>query len=310
MFTETWLQVVLIVLAARRLRRHPHRRGGGGEAPDRAAHRRRRAGNLTRVELERRVTTLGQLLVRIAAVVIVVVAALMVLGVFNVDIGPAIAGLGIAGLAVGFGAQALIKDWLSGIFIVAENQYNAGEHVRIAGVEGVVEDFSLRRTMLRDADGTVHHVPNGQIIVASNLSRGRHTAPAGRASARARAPRSRPRTPRIRRGRRPSRPRPTPLRARRRVRPRAPWHATARLGLIRLGDQHRRLAVLDRLGGDDDLLDVGALRDVVHHVEQRLLDDRAQGARAGLAVDGQLGGGVERIGREDQLDLVEREELR
>ena len=132
------------------------------------------AGNLTLVELERRVTTLGQLLVRIAAAVIVVVATLMVLGVFSVDIGPAIAGLGIAGLAIGFGAQALIKDWLSGIFIVAENQYNAGEHVRIAGVEGVVEDFSLRRTMLRDADGSVHHVPNGQIIVASNLSRGRH----------------------------------------------------------------------------------------------------------------------------------------
>ena len=120
------------------------------------------------------VTTLGQLLVRIASAVIVIVATLMVLKAFNVDIGPAIAGLGIAGLAVGFGAQALIKDWLSGIFIVAENQYNAGEHVRIAGVEGVVEDFSLRRTMLRDADGSVHHVPNGQIIVATNLSRGRH----------------------------------------------------------------------------------------------------------------------------------------
>jgi moderate conductance mechanosensitive channel len=132
------------------------------------------AGNISRIEQERRVRTLGQLLVKIAAGVIVVVATLMVLKAFNVDIGPAIAGLGIAGLAVGFGAQALIKDWLSGIFIVAENQYNAGEHVRIAGVEGTVEDFSLRRTMLRDADGTIHHVPNGQIIVASNLSRGRH----------------------------------------------------------------------------------------------------------------------------------------
>ena len=137
------------------------------------------AGNLTRVELERRVTTLGQLLVRIAAALIVLVATLMVLGLFSVDIGPAIAALGIAGLAIGFGAQALIKDWLSGVFIVAENQYNAGEHVRVAGVEGVVEDFSLRRTMLRDADGSVHHVPNGQIIVATNLSRGRHAAQAG-----------------------------------------------------------------------------------------------------------------------------------
>jgi small conductance mechanosensitive channel len=136
-------------------------------------------GNLTQVELARRVTTLGQLLVKIAATVIVIVATLMVLEAFNVDIGPAIAALGIAGLAVGFGAQALIRDWLSGVFIVAENHYNAGEHVRIAGVEGVVEDFSLRRTMLRDEDGTVHHVPNGQIIVASNLSRGRHGSPPG-----------------------------------------------------------------------------------------------------------------------------------
>ena len=172
------------------------------------------AGNLPRVEQERRVTTLGQLLVKIAAAVIVVVATLMVLEAFSVDIGPAIAGLGIAGLAVGFGAQALIKDWLSGIFIVAENQYNAGEHVRIAGVEGVVEDFSLRRTMLRDADGTVHHVPNGQIIVASNLSRG---------LARRREPRTRKIQRRVRRRRRPSRPRPIPPRARRRVRRFAPW---------------------------------------------------------------------------------------
>ena len=181
MFTETWLQVVLIVLASAAA--YVAIRIAVAAAVKHLIARRTDdadAGNLTRVELERRVTTLGQLLVRIAAVVIVVVATLMVLGVFNVDIGPAIAGLGIAGLAVGFGAQALIRDWLSGIFIVAENQYNAGEHVRIAGVEGVVEDFSLRRTMLRDADGTVHHVPNGQIIVASNLSRGRrHTAPAG-----------------------------------------------------------------------------------------------------------------------------------
>jgi len=75
------------------------------------------------------------------------------------------------GIAVGFGAQTLIRDWLAGIFVVLENQYNQGDVVRIAGVSGVVEDFSLRRTMLRDLDGTVHTVPNGQITVASNLTR-------------------------------------------------------------------------------------------------------------------------------------------
>jgi small-conductance mechanosensitive channel len=130
-------------------------------------------GLLTAVELERRIRTLQRLANRVAGAVIVIVAALMVLEKFDVDIGPAIAGLGVIGIAVGLGAQTLVKDWLAGIFIVIENQYSAGDLVRIAGVEGEVEDFSLRRTTLRDPDGTVHSVPNGQIIVASNLSRGR-----------------------------------------------------------------------------------------------------------------------------------------
>jgi small conductance mechanosensitive channel len=122
-------------------------------------------------DVERRVRTLGGLAVRIGGALIAVIAGLMLLQLFGVDIGPAVAGLGVAGIAVGFGAQALVRDWLAGIFVVVENQYNQGDVVRIAGVEGVVEDFSLRRTTLRDLDGTVHTVPNGQIIVASNLTR-------------------------------------------------------------------------------------------------------------------------------------------
>ena len=136
-------------------------------------------GPMSPVELERRVRTLQRLAMRIAGSVIVVIAALMILEEFTIDIGPAVAGLGVAGIAVGLGAQTLVRDWLAGIFIVLENQYSAGDRVRIAGVEGEVEDFSLRRTTLRDADGTVHTVPNGQIIVASNLSRGRGGAKAG-----------------------------------------------------------------------------------------------------------------------------------
>ena len=128
-------------------------------------------GTLPTGELERRVATIGRLAVRVAATVIAVIAALMVLGLFGINIGPALAGLGVVGIAVGFGAQSLIRDWLAGIFIVVENQYSEGDVVRIAGVEGVVQDFSLRRTTLRDLDGTVHTVPNGQIIVASNLTR-------------------------------------------------------------------------------------------------------------------------------------------
>jgi small-conductance mechanosensitive channel len=122
-------------------------------------------------ELERRVNTIARLAVRIGLVIIVTIAALMALDEFGVEIGPAIAGLGVVGIAVGFGAQTLIRDWLAGIFIVLENQYSEGDVVRIAGVEGVVEAFSLRRTTLRDLDGTVHTVPNGQITVASNLTR-------------------------------------------------------------------------------------------------------------------------------------------
>jgi moderate conductance mechanosensitive channel len=128
---------------------------------------------LSAVEVRRRMQTLQRLAVRVAGSAIAMVALLTILSQVGIDVGPAVAGLGVVGIAVGFGAQTLIRDWLAGIFVVLENQYSAGDVVRIAGVEGVVEDLSLRRTLLRDADGTVHIVPNGQIIVASNLSRGR-----------------------------------------------------------------------------------------------------------------------------------------
>lgn len=122
------------------------------------------------LELERRVNTVARLVVRIGGMIVVTIALLMALDEFGVEIGPAVAGLGVVGIAVGFGAQTLIRDWLAGVFVVLENQYSEGDHVRIAGVEGVVEAFSLRRTTLRDLDGTVHTVPNGQITVASNLT--------------------------------------------------------------------------------------------------------------------------------------------
>ncbi len=128
-------------------------------------------GVLPRAELERRVETIGRLVVRIAGTVIAIIAVLMALGLFGIDIGPAVAGLGVVGIAVGFGAQTLVRDWLAGIFIVLENQYSRGDVIRISGVEGAVDDFSLRRTTLRDLDGTTHTVPNGQILVTTNLTR-------------------------------------------------------------------------------------------------------------------------------------------
>ena len=134
-------------------------------------HRSAAARGPTPEGLEGRVRTVGQLIVRAGGAVILVIAGLMVLGELGVNIGPAIAGLGLVGIAVGLGAQTLVRDWLAGIFVVLENQYNYGDLVRVAGVEGTVEDFSLRRTLLRDADGSFHSVPNGQILVATRLSR-------------------------------------------------------------------------------------------------------------------------------------------
>lgn len=129
-------------------------------------------GQLTADDLERRVKTLQRLAVRISSALIGLIALLMILDQFGISIGPAIAGLGVVGIAVGFGAQTLIRDWLAGVFIILENQYSAGDVVRLSGVDGMVEDFSLRRTTLRDLDGTVHTVPNGAITVASNMTRG------------------------------------------------------------------------------------------------------------------------------------------
>ncbi len=127
--------------------------------------------DIAAAERAKRIRTLQALSVRVAGVVIVVIVALMALDTFNINIGPAIAGLGVAGIAIGLGAQTLVRDWLAGVFILAENQFSRGDVIRVAGVSGVVEELSLRRTVLRDLDGTVHSVPNGQITVASNMTR-------------------------------------------------------------------------------------------------------------------------------------------
>ena len=130
------------------------------------------AMDLTAAELKKRQDTIETLAVNVIRFFVVVIAGLMILETsFKLDIGPAIAGLGIAGIAIGLGTQHLVRDYLNGALILIENQYARGDVVRIAGVAGKVEDFTLRRTTLRDQDGTVHTVPNGEITVASNLTR-------------------------------------------------------------------------------------------------------------------------------------------
>jgi len=129
------------------------------------------AQELSAVELKKRMDTLESLLGNALQFFIVVVAGLMLMGRLGLDIGPAVAGLGVVGIAVGFGAQNMVRDYLNGAYILVENQFAKGDVVRIAGVAGTVEDFTLRRTTLRDLDGVVHTVPNGEIKVASNLTR-------------------------------------------------------------------------------------------------------------------------------------------
>src|SRR5882757_4370427 len=99
--------------------------------------------------------TLSSIIASVGAVLIYFLAAMQVLPLFGVDMKPILASAGIVGLAIGFGAQTLVKDVINGFFILLENQYDLGDHIRIAGVRGNVEDMSLRHTTLRDDDGTV-----------------------------------------------------------------------------------------------------------------------------------------------------------
>ncbi|HET7027312.1 MAG TPA: mechanosensitive ion channel family protein [Candidatus Limnocylindrales bacterium] len=129
------------------------------------------AQELSAVEVKRRTDTIATLAINVLTFVIVVVAAIMILDKLSYDVAPAVAGLGVVGIAVGFGAQSLVRDYFTGALILIENQFSKGDVVSIAGVTGTVEDFSLRRTTLRDLDGVVHTVPNGQIAVTSNRTR-------------------------------------------------------------------------------------------------------------------------------------------
>jgi moderate conductance mechanosensitive channel len=120
---------------------------------------------------ERRGKTIAQLLRSMGRVVIVAIAILLTFNIF-IDIGPILAGAGILGLAVSFGAQSLVKDVISGFFILFENQFAIGDVIEVAGKSGTVEKMTLRVVVLRDVYGVMHVVPNGEIKVVSNKTRG------------------------------------------------------------------------------------------------------------------------------------------
>jgi small conductance mechanosensitive channel len=120
---------------------------------------------------ERRGKTISQLLRSVGRLLVVSVALLLTFNVF-IDIGPILAGAGILGLAVSFGSQSLVKDFLSGFFILFENQFAIGDVIEAGGKSGTVEKMTLRVVVLRDLKGTMHIIPNSEIKVVSNMTRG------------------------------------------------------------------------------------------------------------------------------------------
>ena len=119
---------------------------------------------------EQRARTLGQVLRNGASIVIYTIAIVVALGEFEINLGPLIASAGIVGVALGFGSQSLVKDFLSGIFMLIEDQYGVGDVIDVGEAAGVVEAVNLRTTELRDVYGTLWHVPNGEIRRVANKS--------------------------------------------------------------------------------------------------------------------------------------------
>lgn len=120
---------------------------------------------------EQRGKTLSNVFSSTLKIVIWIIAILMILPEFGINPTPLLAGAGLVGLAIGMGSKNLVQDYLAGLFILLEDQYRIGEEVDIAGKKGKVVEVNLKRTVIRDSDGTVHYIPNGQVKTTSNLSR-------------------------------------------------------------------------------------------------------------------------------------------
>jgi small conductance mechanosensitive channel len=121
-------------------------------------------------ERGQRLVTLTSVMVMIIRIVVWAVVALTTMGIWGIPMSPFVAVAATIGIAVGFGAQDLVKDVIAGFFILVEDQFGIGDVVSIAGVSGTVDSIKLRTTVLRDLDGNAHHVPNGHIVVASNMT--------------------------------------------------------------------------------------------------------------------------------------------
>jgi small conductance mechanosensitive channel len=134
--------------------------------------RSRVAAHITNAEEARRAETLARVFRYLSTVVISLIAGMLVLSELGISVAPILGAAGVVGLAVGFGAQSLVKDYVAGFFLLLENQVTKGDVVELAGKSGTVEDVTLRYIQLRDYDGNVHFVPNGLITTVTNMSRG------------------------------------------------------------------------------------------------------------------------------------------
>lgn len=162
-FLSSGLKIILIFIAAKLIVRF------GKKFIERTI---RRVVNHDDPESEKkREDTLIRILNGVLSVIIWMIAVMMILPEFGINIGPILAGAGILGVALGFGAQWMVKDFLAGLFIIFENQYRVGDVVCLDGTCGGVEDITLRKTVLRDLDGKVHHIPNGAFKIAANLTK-------------------------------------------------------------------------------------------------------------------------------------------
>ncbi|RMB61400.1 mechanosensitive ion channel family protein [Tessaracoccus antarcticus] len=131
-----------------------------------------RASGLSIERQRQRVTTLGSLLRNVVDVVIAVITLLTVLSIIGIPMGPLLASAGVGGVALGFGAQSLVKDYLSGIFMLSEDQFGVGDLITVGDTKGTVLEVSLRVTKLRDPMGTVWYIRNGEILTLGNISQG------------------------------------------------------------------------------------------------------------------------------------------
>lgn len=129
------------------------------------------ASHLGGIDTARRAETLGRVIRYLIALVISAVAVMLVLAEVGVSLAPILGAAGVVGLAVGFGAQSLVKDYFTGFFILFEDQIRTGDVVKVADIGGLVEDITLRHVRLRDYDGNVHYIPNGLITTVTNMSR-------------------------------------------------------------------------------------------------------------------------------------------